>query len=198
MTDSRSFGVWGEGTRLAVLGDPVGHSRSPALHAAAYAALGLPWRYGRHRVERSGLSGFLAGRGPGWRGLSVTMPLKAEALRAADRTDGLARLTGAVNTLVFDGPEPDARISGWNTDVEGVRRALAGADASSTDLLGAGSTAASIVAALAEEGCRRLRVVVREPARAAAVLELAERTGMRARALRLDAWTAQEDTSLVV
>ncbi|HEY6800691.1 MAG TPA: shikimate dehydrogenase, partial [Agromyces sp.] len=62
--------------RLAVLGSPIGHSRSPELHRAAYRVLGLDWDYGRVEVDDTGLARFLASLGSEWRGLSLTMPLK--------------------------------------------------------------------------------------------------------------------------
>src|SRR5690349_19962063 len=61
---------------LAVLGSPIAHSRSPQLHQAAYRVLGLDWSYERREVTDDGLAVFLGGLGAGWRGLSLTMPLK--------------------------------------------------------------------------------------------------------------------------
>ena len=70
--------------RAGVVGSPVEHSLSPVLHRAAYAALGLDgWRYGRDEVARGGLARHVAGLGPEWVGLSVTMPGKEEALALA-------------------------------------------------------------------------------------------------------------------
>ena len=69
----------------AVLGDPIAHSLSPVLHRAAYAATGLDWDYDAHRVPAGGLAGFVAGLDDAWRGLSLTMPLKREALDLARR-----------------------------------------------------------------------------------------------------------------
>ena len=63
-------------TRLAVWGDPIAHSRSPQLHAAAYRALGLDWEYDRRRVAEDEFDAALAGLDAAWRGLSLTMPLK--------------------------------------------------------------------------------------------------------------------------
>ncbi len=85
-----------------MLGDPIAHSLSPALHRAAYAALGLDWTYDAHRVPAGGLAAFLAGLGAEWRGLSLTMPLKREAMALVDEVTDRARLAGAVNTLVLD------------------------------------------------------------------------------------------------
>ena len=107
------------GSRLAVLGSPIAHSQSPALHAAAYAALGLDWSYERHEVDEAGLDAFLDDRSAGWRGLSLTMPLKARALRPRRRARQRSPTqTGAVNTLAF-ARRRHAR-TGFNTDVAGL------------------------------------------------------------------------------
>ena len=71
--------------RCAVLGDPIAHSLSPALHRAGYAALGLDWSYDAVRVADGGLAAYLRGLDPTWRGLSLTMPLKREAMALADQ-----------------------------------------------------------------------------------------------------------------
>ncbi|MFZ8477667.1 hypothetical protein ACO1MN_15510, partial [Staphylococcus aureus] len=78
------------GTRLAVWGDPIGHSRSPALHAAAYRELGLPWAYGRQRVTEAGFPAAVENLDATWRGLSLTMPLKNVAARSAVSLDDAA------------------------------------------------------------------------------------------------------------
>ena len=85
--------------RCAVLGDPIAHSLSPALHRAAYAALGLDWTYDAVRVPSGGLADFLAGVDDGWRGLSLTMPLKREAMTLLSSRDNWADLANAANTL---------------------------------------------------------------------------------------------------
>ncbi len=74
--------------RCAVLGDPIEHSLSPVLHRAGYAATGLAWEYDACRVPSVGLREFLAGLGDDWRGLSLTMPLKREALDLLDDRPG--------------------------------------------------------------------------------------------------------------
>ena len=97
-------------SRAAVLGSPVAHSLSPALHQTAYAALGLEdWTYDRFEVDEGGLAPFVEGLGESWRGLSLTMPLKVAAFAVADEVSGLAREAGAINTLVRRG-------SGWAAD----------------------------------------------------------------------------------
>lgn len=87
--------------KCAVLGSPISHSLSPVLHRAAYRELGLTsWTYEAHEVPESGLGAFVAGLDEHWRGLSLTMPLKAVALEVATEVDEVARRAGAANTLV--------------------------------------------------------------------------------------------------
>lgn len=151
-----------EARHLAVWGDPIAHSRSPQLHAAAYAALGLDWDYGRRRVTQAGFASALTSLDRQWRGLSITFPLKGEAFAAARTRDRGAELTRAVNTLLLasDGPR------GFNTDIPGIVAALReqGVDAISTArIVGAGATATSAVVALARLGAARIDVVARRP-----------------------------------
>ena len=167
--------------RAAVLGMPVEHSLSPVLHTAAYAALDLPgWRYDRHAVHEAGLAGFVAGLGPEWAGLSLTMPLKRVALEVADEVDDDAVAIGAANTLVRRGP-------GWfaaNTDVTGIVEALREVGVRSVGgavVLGAGGTAQAALAALARLGDRAPTVLVRDPARAGALRATAGRLGVAPR-----------------
>src|SRR3954452_16502463 len=109
--------------RAAVLGRPVGHSLSPLLHRAAYAALGLTdWSYDALDVGAQDLPVLLAGLGPEWRGFSVTMPCKRAAVDLADEVDELPRLLHASNRLVRTGS--GSRWRAENTDVAGVGMAL--------------------------------------------------------------------------
>ena len=77
-------------TRCGVAGSPIAHSLSPALHRAAYAHLRLDWEYDRHEVSEDGLGEFLDVLDDTWRGLSLTMPLKHEAVRLATDVSALA------------------------------------------------------------------------------------------------------------
>lgn len=156
--------------RCGVLGDPIAHSLSPTLHRAGYAELGLPWEYDAHRVVSGGLLQFLDGLGPEWRGLSLTMPLKREAIGVVDELTERARLAGSANTVVLEG----GRRLGDNTDVPGAIAAIrerTGAHLTSAAILGGGATATSVGLALADLGVRSLSLVVREPARAAETRE---------------------------
>lgn len=162
----------------AVLGSPISHSLSPVLHVAAYRALGLgAWSYDAHEVEASGLARFVAGLGPQWAGLSLTMPLKEAAFEVADEVSDLAREVGAINTLVR---RPDGGWAGDNTDVYGVSQALREAGCSHTSsavVLGSGATARSVVAALVSLGCAKVTFAVRSGARQE-TLDQAGRAGL--------------------
>ena len=150
--------------RLAVWGDPIAHSKSPQLHAAAYAVLGLEWEYTRQQVDEAAFADALAALDGSWVGLSLTMPLKEQAHRVADIRDRYADLTGAANTLLLSD-----RIHGFNTDVGGIVDALDehGIRALETvRILGAGATAASALVACAELGARSIDVRARRPERA--------------------------------
>ncbi len=160
--------------RLAVVGSPIAHSLSPALHAAAYAALGLDWQYDRHEVRERELRGFVDGLDRSWRGLSATMPLKEELRRLADEEDRTVALTGAANTLLL---ADDGRRIVRNTDVAGVERALRDAGLVSAEhavIAGAGATARSVLVALDAFGLRSVTVAVRDSARAGTLVALAD------------------------
>ncbi|MBC2933634.1 shikimate dehydrogenase [Nocardioides sp. zg-1228] len=153
--------------RCGVLGDPIAHSLSPTLHRTAYAELGLDWAYDAHRVPAGGLEEFVSGLGPQWRGLSLTMPLKREALALVDRSTDRARLAGAVNTVVL---EDDGTRVGDNTDLPGAAAAIrerTSAPLATAVVLGGGATATSTGLALAELGVGSVELLVRDASRAA-------------------------------
>ncbi len=163
--------------RAAVLGRPVAHSLSPVLHTAAYAALGLAgWSYTALDCGEDELPGLLAGLGPEWAGLSLTMPLKRATLAAADEVDPLAAAVGAANTLVLG-----RQRRAYNTDVAGIAGALREAGVAaprSAVVLGAGGTAQAALAALATLGLAGAVVLVRDRARAGSLLAAADRLGV--------------------
>jgi shikimate dehydrogenase len=167
------------GRRAAVLGSPVAHSLSPALHTAAYSALGLDgWHYDRIECREEELDDLVAGLGPEWIGLSLTMPLKRVTLEVADRVSDLAAAVGAANTLI-------AGSSGWladNTDVAGIIGALRENGVEKVEralVLGAGGTAQAALAALRDLGEPAPTVLVRDIGRAAELEATAERLGVR-------------------
>ncbi|NLE81003.1 MAG: shikimate dehydrogenase [Rhodococcus sp.] len=166
--------------KAAVLGSPIAHSRSPQLHLAAYRALGLPaWTYERIECTGEQLPDLVAGLGPEWVGLSVTMPGKIAALEyAVERTDR-AVAVGSANTLVrVDG--------GWRadcTDVDGVTGALTGGGVgdltgASAVVVGAGGTARPALVALADLGVRAVTLVARSRERAEGALRCGEAAGL--------------------
>ena len=162
--------------RAAVLGHPIGHSLSPVLHRAAYSALGLDWSYERVDVTAEGLAAFLDSLDDTWAGLSLTMPLKHDVLPLLDEVDAVGAATGAVNTVLL----ADGRRRGTNTDVSGLVVSLDELDAGRGDavVLGAGATARSAVAALAERGSPRVTAYARRPAAAADLARTAAAVGV--------------------
>ncbi|MGO4691016.1 shikimate dehydrogenase [Glaciibacter sp. 2TAF33] len=191
-------------TRLAVLGSPISHSQSPALHHAAYLALGLDWTYEAHQVDADGLAAFIAGLDASWRGLSLTMPLKQAVLPLVSDLDRVAALTGAANTVLFRdggaGPEAGRSLSGFNTDVAGLVRALAEVRVTSVThatILGAGATASSAMVAAAELGAEGVEVVLRSPAKAAHLVELGRTVGLVVTVAGFDSLGADRPSELV-
>ncbi|RKN40265.1 shikimate dehydrogenase [Micromonospora endolithica] len=156
--------------RAAVLGKPIAHSLSPVIHNAGYAAAGLTgWSYTRIECAAAELPDLVAGLGPEWAGLSVTMPGKEAALAVAGQASPVAAAVGAANTLVR---RPDGSWYADNTDVGGMVEVLTEAGVrpgATVTVLGAGGTARAAVAAAASLGARAVTVVAR---RAVAVDEL--------------------------
>ena len=107
---------------FALLGSPVGHSLSPAIHNASFAQLGLDYVYLCHDVEAGGIGEAVAGaRALGYAGLNVTMPCKAAVVDHLDALSPAAELMGAVNTVECAG----GRLVGHNTDGAGLLRSIA-------------------------------------------------------------------------
>jgi shikimate dehydrogenase len=182
--------------RAAVLGRPIAHSLSPVLHRAAYAALGLDWSYDAIDCGVAELEGVLAER-TDWAGFSCTMPLKHAALDVADEVRHVAMQVGAANTLL---PAPSGGWIADNTDVAGVRGALAEAPGSWSDatVLGAGGTAQAAVVALSQSGVVVVDLLVRDTARTEAVRETADRAGLALRVGNLAAGSPALSAGLVV
>jgi shikimate dehydrogenase len=179
---------------LAVLGSPIAHSKSPRLHAAAYRVLGLPWSYSAIDVVEGSLGAFVNTCDTGWRGLSLTMPLKREVLPMLASRSSLVETVGAANTVLFD---DDMGMHGFNTDVAGIVAALADHGVSALErvhILGGGATAASVLAAVARLGATRATVSARDPERASTLEPLADRLGIELTVRRLGI----ADRSLIV
>jgi shikimate dehydrogenase len=167
--------------KAAVLGSPITHSLSPALHLAAYQAMGLDgWSYQAIECDEIRLPGLLAGCGPEWAGLSLTMPLKRTVLGLLDDTEPLVAQVGAANTVVFDA----GLRRGHNTDVPGMISALGEAGLATPSpvlILGAGATACSALAAVRGLGLTAVTVAARDARRAGELLAVAERIGITVR-----------------
>jgi shikimate dehydrogenase len=163
-----------------VLGSPIGHSQSPALHRAAISALGIDAAYGSTEVTESELAGFLESLDDTWVGLSLTMPLKQVVRPMLARECATSTLTGAVNTAVR---RPDG-WEGYNTDVWGATTAIRqqwGTEFRRAILLGAGATASSLVVSMHDLGVESLDIVVRDPSRTEDVQAVARHLGIDAR-----------------
>jgi shikimate dehydrogenase len=167
----------GSGTRLAVLGSPISHSKSPTIHRAAYAALGLDWQYDGIEIDGPRLEAFVESRDKSWRGLSLTMPLKRDIVPLLTWRDPVVDLVGGANTVLFDA----AGVRGFNTDVMGVERSFREADVTALDsvhVLGGGATAASVIAGVARLGASRVLVSARTPDRAQPLVALGAALGV--------------------
>ena len=157
----------------AVLGFPVGHSRSPAMHNAAFEALGLDWHYLKLPVPPDRLAETVrALPASGYRGANVTIPHKLAALELADEATPAATAIGAANTLSFQ----DGRIMADNTDAAGLIDALGEPPNGRALVLGAGGAGRAAAWALKEAGAEVL-VWNRTPERAQ---QLAKELGVEA------------------
>ena len=154
--------------KAAVLGSPIGHSLSPTLHNCAYGVLGWDWEYTAIEVKGGDLAKFIEANRKTFRGLSLTMPLKEEALLVADSLDPLVKRINAANTLIFEENE----VSAYSTDVSGFVQALAKAEVSipnEISILGGGATARSAIAAVDGRG-RTITVYSRSASRGAQLI----------------------------
>lgn len=159
-------------TRLVgVMGWPVEHSRSPAMHNAAFAALGLDWAYLPLPVPPWGVADAVAGlRALGFKGANVTVPHKQAVIRRMDLLTPASRAVGAVNTIVVN---EDGDLLGDTTDGYGFLRDLADHGLSHPQravVIGSGGAARSVVYALAEAGSA-VTVVARDTGSAGALCE---------------------------
>lgn len=169
----------------AVLGSPITHSLSPAMHRAAYRALGLDWVYEAVEVKEGDLAAFVGALGDDVRGLSVTAPLKREAASVSHQHSEDVELLGVANTLVVE----DGMISAYNTDAPGAAAALQEAGLGtpvSARVIGGGATAASVALTLVRLGVEKLEFVVRDPARAAEAEHVARGRGIEVAVRKLD------------
>jgi shikimate dehydrogenase len=170
--------------KFAVLGSPISHSLSPAIHAAAYEAMGETWTYDRFQVESKDLEEFLIKSQDIYSGFSLTMPLKEAAYGIASFADSVSSTTKATNTLVRSGNN----WNGFNTDVFGITQSIAATvsgEVKNVLVLGSGATAVSAVTAIAESfPGARISVHARNVVKVSQLLKFAKNLGTRARRVR--------------
>lgn len=170
----------------AVLGSPIQHSKSPVLHHAAYAKLGLDIVYTRQEVSEQELGAFMkntmnrVAQGVDHLGFSVTMPLKNAMIDYMDQLDPRVELLGAMNTVVFG---EDRKTTGYNTDVDGIAEALKFAGLkvqpeATVGILGSGGTASATVAAAAALGFEAVAFFARNQVTVQEQVAIAHQLGM--------------------
>ena len=158
-----------------IMGWPVAHSRSPALHNYWLQKYGLPGAYVQLPVAPGQLDTALPGLSAlGFRGCNITIPHKVDALKLVHALDPLARRMGAINTIVV---QPDASLKGFNNDGFGYIQCLLDAkpdwraDAGPITVLGAGGAARAVVLSLAERGAKEIRLLNRTQQKAQALAD---------------------------
>jgi shikimate dehydrogenase len=185
--------------RAAVCGKPIAHSLSPVIHSAGFAAAGLlTWSYTAIECAAAELGDLVAGLGPEWAGLSLTMPLKEVALDVADDVAPVAAAIGAANTLVRT---PERTWRAENTDAPGMVDALTAAGVSTVDrvsVLGAGGTARAVLAAARDLGAAAVEVYARRPDAVAELDPVANELGITLIVAGWDKATSAADAEVVV
>jgi shikimate dehydrogenase len=181
--------ITGQTKIVGIIGDPIKHSRSPQIHNAAIAALGLDYVYVPFHVQPDNLGAAIEGfRAANVVGINVTIPHKQNVVPYLDEISREATLIGAVNTLIFK----DGTISGENTDAPGFLQAMQeeGLDVpqgGAAVVIGAGGSARAIVVALALAGVRTICITNRTVSRAVALAtDLSEKTGVSIYGIGLD------------
>lgn len=176
-------------TRLVgVFGSPIAHTASPAMHNAAFAALGMNWVYVAFRVEPQNLRSALQGaRDMGLVGLNLTVPHKILALDCVDAVDAEAGKLGAVNTIAIE----NGKLRGYNTDGYGIAKAIKeefnfSFKGKRVLVLGAGGAGRAIAVKAALEGAGKLFVANRTPAKIEPIAREVQATKTEFRALDLN------------
>lgn len=153
-----------------IIGDPIDHSKSPAMHGFWLRQLGIDADYRKRRLGPEQFEAYLRERrrDPAWRGCNVTAPLKTLVARHLDSLSPDARGIGAVNTIV---PQADETLLGVNTDAHGALFALAGVEAGHAIVIGAGGAARAALFALKVMAVERITVINRTPVNARNALD---------------------------
>ena len=181
--------ITGQTKIVGIIGDPIKHSRSPQIHNAAIAALGLDYVYVPFHVQPDNLGAAIEGfKVSNVVGINVTIPHKQSVIPYLDEISREATLIGAVNTLIFKG----GAIIGENTDAPGFLQAMDedGLDVpqgGSAVVIGAGGSARAIVVALALAGVQTICITNRTVSRAVTLAtDLSEKTGASIYGIGLD------------
>lgn len=160
---------------VAVLGHPIAHTASPAMHNAAFDALGMNWRYVALDVDPARLGPALRGLALcGLAGANLTVPHKLIAFREADRLDATARVAEAANTLVFSLRAGKPFLHGHSTDGHGILASLREEfrfrpEGRSIAILGCGGAGQSAAIQFSLAGAKRVVLLNRTRAKAAAI-----------------------------
>jgi len=167
-----------------VIGDPIGHSKSPMIHGFWLKALGLAGEYRATHVTPEGLGDYFATRAtdPDWLGCNITIPHKETALGFVEDRGGVRDSIGAIN-LAF---RSDGALIGTNTDAAGFYAPISGLDLAGQPVavVGAGGAARAILFALSRVGVGPVTLLNRNPLKGAALLAS---FGLKGEALKLDA-----------
>ncbi len=168
-----------------VIGDPIGHSKSPLIHRFWLDALGISGEYQATQVSESGLADFVASRGAdlAWRGCNVTIPHKIAVAELVADPGGVRDSIGAMNTLIR---QPDGTVIGTNTDAAGFFAPIAELDLTGAPVtvIGAGGAARAVLFALARAGAGPVTILNRNALKGAALLA---RFGLKGDAVPLSA-----------
>jgi shikimate dehydrogenase len=166
-----------------VIGDPIGHSKSPIIHGFWLKALGIEGEYRATRVTPEGLGGYVAERSSDadWLGCNITIPHKENALAFVEDRGDVKASIGAIN-LAF---RSDGALVGTNTDAAGFYAPISGLDLAGQRVvvIGAGGAARAILFALARVGVGPVTLLNRNPLKGAALLA---KFGLKGEALKLD------------
>lgn len=171
--------------KLDVIGDPIGHSKSPLIHETVLESIGIPHEYRKVRVEKGSLKAYIDEvKMLGISGFNLTIPHKTDIIPYLDYIDDEARIFNSVNTVKVE----NGKLWGYNTDGRGFLRAMEGkgffADKKNVVLIGAGGVASCIALKMILEGASSLTIINRSKAPAEAISEnVFKHTGKKIRVL---------------
>ncbi|MCS7142897.1 MAG: shikimate dehydrogenase [Aigarchaeota archaeon] len=171
---------------IGIIGNPVTHSLSPAIHNAMFWEMGLPYFYVAIELQSPSVDDLRSLlRFMGFRGFNVTIPYKEEAARLVDRLSDEASAAGAINTVVVE----DGELHGYNTDIDGIVYAAESINVRRVEnamVLGAGGTARAALLSLMKMNVGRILIANRTLSRAERLSVEFGRLGMDVRAIPLE------------